>query len=379
MLYQRGRVWWFKFKVAGRTYRETTRTTSKTLAASVERKRRREVEEGVNGLKKPRPPVLFRVAVNEWLAAKKTHWAAKTYINEKTNIGHLLPVFGNLLLTDITADDIAAHQRGRLNEGAAPKTINLEIGTVRALLRKHRLWAELQPDVSMLPVRDLVGQAVSATEEERLLKACGNSRSRSLLPAVTLALNTGMRYSEIRHLRWRQIDLVPRRLQVGASKTEAGTGRSIPLNERATAMMQFWAGHFPDRQPEHFVFPSERYGAGGNGFQPTVYDTDPSQPIKSWKESWESAKRAAQVRCRFHDLRHTCVTRMLERGVPLAVVASVLGWSTATTVRMARRYGHIGQVAQRQAVEVLDHPAPGSEGAQKEAQSEPLLKSRTVN
>jgi len=40
--------------------------------------------------------------------------------------------------------------------------------------------------------------------------------------------------------------------------------------------------------------------------------------------------------------------------VPLSVVASILGWSPATTARMAKRYGHIGNVAQRQAVDILD-------------------------
>jgi hypothetical protein len=45
---------------------------------------------------------------------------------------------------------------------------------------------------------------------------------------------------------------------------------------------------------------------------------------------------------------------MLEGGAPLSVVAAILGWSAATTVRMAKRYGHIGQVAQRQAVALLD-------------------------
>src|SRR5438132_7237461 len=47
-----------------------------------------------------------------------------------------------------------------------------------------------------------------------------------------------------------------------------------------------------------------------------AFDTDPTRPIKSWKEGWKSAKLAADVRCRFHDLRHTCCTRMLEGGVP---------------------------------------------------------------
>jgi integrase len=131
----------------------------------------------------------------------------------------------------------------------------------------------------------------------------------------------------------------------------------IPLNDRATKVLQFWADQFPNRQPEHFVFPSERYGAGGNKFEPTVHTIDPTKAIGSCKEAWESVKEETGVTIRFHDLRHT-VTRMLEGGVPLSVVASILGWSPATTARMAKRYGHIGQVALRQAVEVLDTKPP---------------------
>ena len=44
--------------------------------------------------------------------------------------------------------------------------------------------------------------------------------------------------------------------------------------------------------------------------------------------------------CRFHDLRHTAVSRMLNTGVPIAKVAKIVGWNTATMVRMAARYGH---------------------------------------
>ena len=129
----------------------------------------------------------------------------------------------------------------------------------------------------------------------------------------------------------------------------------IPLNNRATAVVTFWAEQFPTREPDHFVFPTERYGAGGNGFNRTIYATDPSRPMTSWKQAWETAKKGASVTCRFHDLRHCCVTRLLEGGAPLAVVATIMGWSAATTVRMVKRYGHIGQVAQRQAVEILDN------------------------
>ena len=82
------------------------------------------------------------------------------------------------------------------------------------------------------------------------------------------------------------------------------------------------------------------------------------------KEAWESAKIRAGVSCRFHDLRHTGCTRMLEGGVPFSVVATIMGWSPSTTVRMTRRYGHIGQTAQRQAVNTLNQAVFQVDGAQ---------------
>jgi hypothetical protein len=51
------------------------------------------------------------------------------------------------------------------------------------------------------------------------------------------------------------------------------------------------------------------------------------------------------------------VTRLLERGAAFATVATVMGWSAATAMRMAKRYGHIGKSAQRDALALLD-PAP---------------------
>ena len=355
MLYRRGKVYWYKFRFAGRLFQESTHTTSKTLAVVAERQRRRELEEGLVGLRRRKSPQVLSVVASDWLDLKKPTLAPRSHLIERTNLGHLLPWLGNLLVTDIGADDIARYQQHRLRAGAAPKTINLEIGTLRAILRRQRLWANIQPDVRFLPVRDTVGRSLTPDEEKRLLTACSESRSRSLLPAVTLALQTALRYSELRLLRWRQVDLARRYLTVGESKTDTGRGRVIPLNDRATTTLSFWADQFPDRQPDHCVFPTERYGAGGDRFLPRIYSTDPARPINSWKQAWETAKKRAGVTCRFHDLRHCCVTRMLEGGAPLAVVASILGWSSATTVRMAKRYGHIGHVAQRQAVDILEN------------------------
>jgi integrase len=374
MLYRRGCKWWFKFRFAGHLFREPAKTTSKTIARNAERKRRQQLEEGYHGLTKRQPPQTLKAAAAAWLEMKQPTVSRKTHLIEKTNLAKLLPVLGQKLLSDITPDDISHYQQQRVRAKAAPKTVNLEVGTIRAILRRHRIWGNLQPDVRMLRTNEEVGKALSIENEKQLLDACADSRSRSLLPAVLLALNTGLRYSELRLLHWEQLDLTRRTVRVGMSKTEAGTGRVVPLNDKATKVLKFWAEQFPDRKPAHFAFPSERYGAGGDDFEPTVFDVDPEAPIGSWKEAWESVKRKAGVEVRFHDLRHTCVTRMLEGGVPLSVVASILGWSPATTARMAKRYGHIGQMAMRQAVAVLEKAArPG----RRERKSEKRATKRT--
>jgi len=368
-LYKRGDVWWYKFRFAGQAIRESSKSESKTVAKEAERSRRRELEGSFNRISRPRTAQLFSAAAETWLRAKVAHPSPRSVIIERANLKHITPYFGKLLLCDIAADDIGHYQASRLEQGAAPKTVNLEVGTLRAILRKNRLWASIQPDVRMLRAREDVGRAISRDEEAALLEACRASRSRSLYPAVLIALNTCMRYSELRLLRWAQVDLHACTLTVGHSKTESGTGRLLPLNDRAVTIIGFWASLFPGHEPSHFVFPAERYGASGDGLA-VVYDCDPTKAIGRWKEAWESAKSRAGVSCRFHDLRHTGCTRMLEAGVPFSVVATIMGWSPSTTVRMARRYGHIGQTAQRQAVNVLNQAGIQDDGAQNWAQSQ---------
>jgi integrase len=351
------------FHFNGQRIRESTGTRSKTLAQKIKDKRRRELEEGTAGIRKRLQPQLLSVAAVEWLEMKKSSLAPKTVAIERTNFGHLLPELGRRLVVDIDARDIARYQQKRLPEGASPKTVNLEIGTLRAILRRHGIWARLQQDVRMLPTREDVGRAITGEEERALLEGCAKSRSRSLLPFVTLAIETGARFGVIRILQWENIDFSNRCLQFGKDKTPSGTGRTIPLNPRAMATLSFWASHFPERQPGHYVFPTERYGAAGDKFEPKAYETDPTKPIGSIKEAWEQAKKRAAstekrkllepLRCRFHDLRHTAVSRMLEAGVTIAKVAKIVGWSPATMVRMAARYGHFTLEELRSAVETI--------------------------
>lgn len=367
------KVWWYDFIFGGQRVRESAKTRSKTLAREAERARRREMEQNYNGIKRRERAKLFSVAADEWMALKSLTLAPSSQRIERDNLKHLRPFFDKRLITDIEAKDVSQYQHARLQEGASPKTINLEVGTLRGILRRHRIWAEIQPDVRMLTSADNFGHALTPDEETALLAACRMSRCRCLYVAVRLALNTGMRYSEIRLLRWRQVDFAGKMLTVGKSKSPTGTGRPIPLNNRILIVLKIWAVRFADREPEHFLFPSERYGGTGKeetfGFSQgaTVYGTDPTRPIGDWKEAWEKAKKRAgtilsgraeqedceALKCRFHDLRHTAVTRLLEAGISYPVVASMMGWSAATAIRMAKRYGHIGNKALRDAANVL--------------------------
>jgi integrase len=383
MIYKRGGTYWYKIKFGGVEIRESTGLTNKETARDAQDKRRLDLREGRAGIVRPERIPLFSVATDAWLKAKTDEWAPRTAIIEKTNLAHLKSTFGNCLLSDISPADVGKYRAKRLREEAAPKTISLELGTLRAVLLYYDLdtkWRAIRKKVKLQKARKL-GRMITMAEEAALMQQCRASRSRSLPVAVTLALQTCMRYSEIRLLQWRQVDFGRRVITVGESKTDAGTGRPIPMTSAANEILQFWAANFPKRKPNHFVFASESYGGNGTdetfGFTGSkVYGTDPTQPIGSWKEAWEAAKERAGVECRFHDLRHTGCTRLLEAGVSHPVVAEIMGWSTSTAIRMIKEvYGHIGLGAKIRAMEQLEQFAvlPGktpSEGAQKGAQSE---------
>ena len=259
-----------------------------------------------------RKPLLFTVAAKEWLA-ENAHWSDSTREINTMKMQHLKPAFGKLLLTDISASDIAHFQRGRQKAGASGREINMETAVLRMILRKHRLWHLLEPDFRPMRENEEIGRALTDDEVVRLLAASKRSRSRSLYPALVLLLNSG-RVSELRNMRWRQVDMIDRTVTVGHSKTVGGKGRLIPLNQEAFTVVAEWRAKFDNPQSDHLLFPSERYGFDGvDGHKAgkiVAYDIDPTRPIGSWKVAWTACREKAKVSCRLHDLRHTFVSRL---------------------------------------------------------------------
>src|SRR5271157_1434952 len=281
--------WVMDFQIHGQRIRESTGTRSKTLAKKIEDKRRRELEAGTAGIKTREQPRLLVVAAKEWQEAKKRKWSAGMQEIAANSIRHVLPVLGSRLLIEIEPRHIARYQEVRLGEGAANRTVNIEVAMLRQIMRKYGAWDRIRPDVVMLLERLECGRALTAEEERVLLYECGKSRSRLLLPFVVLALETGARYNTIRTLPWLNINFTDRYLKFGKDKTPSGTGRTVPLNSRALETLKFWAQQFPNRLPEHYVFPAEKIGAAGDLFDAKIYDTDPTKPIGEIKEAWEAA------------------------------------------------------------------------------------------
>jgi integrase len=351
--------------VHGQRVRESTGTKNKEEARDIELNRKHAIKHGAP-IRMRQKPKQFSVDAKSWLDIKSVSLAPNSVKIAEGCLVHLKTTFGRQLSCDIEADDVARYQKKRLESGAAPKSINLEIGTLRAILKKSGHWARIQPDVQMLKVNQDIGRAISAKEEAALLQACSTSRCRMLVPFVTLAIETGARYGVIRTLLWGNVDFANRCLKWGKDKTPAGTGRVVPLSPRAVTVLQFWATNFPNREPGHFVFGTESYGGAGDKLTAITFGSDPTEPVGSIKEAWEFAKvRAARILagkpdskekiaplpCRFHDLRHTAITRWINRGVPLQKVAKIVGWSTSQMVRMAAIYGHFTLDDLREAVE----------------------------
>src|SRR5664279_3766587 len=159
--------------------------------------------------------------------------------------------------------------------------------------------------------------------------------------------------------------------RVGDSKTEAGQGRTIPLNSDVLAALvehsKWFVRKFGATQPEWYAFP---FG------QPQP--TDPTRPMVTLKTSWARVKAAVGVTGRWHDNRHTLITDLAESGE--AGDETIRDMAGHVSKQMLKHYSHIRMEAKRRAVEslvpkkavaVAPEPEPGivqiAEGSAKES------------
>lgn len=382
-LYRRGKVWWFKFRFQGQQIRESAKTTSKTVAREAERARRRELEMAVNRIPKRQPMPLFSVGAKQWLATKSA-LSPKSIERFKHHVETLSAEFGGRLVCDIGPEDIAALQRKRSAEGKANRTINYEIGTLRQILKVRGLWGALSDRVKSLRERQDVGRSLSRDDEGELIGATSECRSPAMLPLFVLSIDTGLRASEVRSLRrrdltleWRDGVIAAGRLVVPKSKTDAGTGRVVPLTRRVCGVLTLWLSRFPDVGPDAYVFPHHKVGIGGNKREPRIWGVRLDEPMGEWKKTWERLRRAAKVDYRWHDLRHTFITRLAEN--PSVSEETIRALAGHVSRRMLERYSHIRTRAKEEAIRTLEQQEFEGVGPQALPPCEEMANSRLPN
>jgi len=100
----------------------------------------------------------------------------------------------------------------------------------------------------------------------------------------------------------------------------------------------------------HLDVLDEKYGLAGNDRKLCAYEIIPREPMHRWKVAWESARKAANLPCRFHDLRHTFVSRLAESQ---ASDSTVMAFAGHVSRAMMKRYSHIRMEGKRRAVDTL--------------------------
>jgi integrase len=297
----------------------------------------------------------FIDAVGEWNEAKRAGWSL-SYANIHTyNLKHLHLYFDSMFLGQITPLAIGKYQSRRKEEGASNRTINMEISTLRLILKFHKVWKALADEIQMLREDQDIGRALESDEAERLLQACLNSPQPALHPAVVIYCNTGLRNAELRCAKWSQVNFSKAEFQVGKAKTKGSEGRIIPLNREAMDAFLALRARWPNAKQHDFIFPSEKLVFRGRGSaklgEMTAYSPDFSKPLGSWKRAWKTALRKAGVNARIHDLRHHFLTEVGDAQTPEKTIKALAGHLSE---KMLDVYVHARKSAKRRAVEALE-------------------------
>ena len=242
------------------------------------------------------------------------------------------------------------YQTQRKETGVCGRTINLEVGLLRRVLKKFKGWARIADDVHMLREEAKPAQVLLPEEKAHLLGVLQTRPEwENAYCSATLALQTTMRGCELRGLLWGDVDLIEKKLTIRRESTKTNAGaRVIPLNRDAMAALvrlRQRASQHSEVQLGDFVFPACEDGK-----------INPAKPMKGWRTAWRSGTKAAGLKgLRFHDLRHQAITELAENGLSDQTVMSIAGH---VSTKMLNHYSHIRLESKRKAVEVLETLPP---------------------
>jgi integrase len=321
-LYKRDNTWWIDFTTpTGERVRCSSNTGNRKEAQQLHDRLRAESWRVQRLGEKPR--YTWDDAACKWLDETQHK---RTHHDDVLKLRWLARFLGGRQLAGITREDVVAVGARKRAEASAA-TANRYLALVRAILRRacdEWEWTERAPKVKLYReakrrVRWITPQQVHALLAEL------QEHQRDM---VLFALATGLRQGNVTGLRWAQVDLERRTAWVAAEDAKGGEDLHVSLSELALEVLRRQLGRHPER-----VF------------------TYRGRPI-SWANTrgWRAAlQRAGIADFRWHDLRHTWASWLVQHGTPLYDLQEMGGWKSA---EMVRRYAHLAppQMARHAAI-----------------------------
>jgi len=273
---------------------------------------------------------------NRWLEdVVKPNLRPRSYsvYEGKTRL-HILPDLGKLSLASLTPQHLQRLYAKKIAEGVAPKSVNnLHVVIHRALSYAVR-WGEVARNVAdaaeppRVPRREV--QPFSAEEIATLLAAIEGHRHQWLW---TTMLATGMRFGEAAALRWEDVDMDARLVNVRHTLGVRNRGPMFaePKTTKARRLVPLPQIAVDALTMQRAQLGLQRAAAGDRWNDLDVVFPSPSGRPLSQSHVLERFHRvlaeAGLHRRRMHDLRHTYATRLFALGQHPRAVQDLLGHS----------------------------------------------------
>jgi integrase len=324
-LFKRGNVWWSNVYADGVRHQFSTGTSNRRQAEGIEGKLKEEVNNQRFQIVKADPAMTFGELAASFIASGSVR------PHHLYHLKFLLPYFSDTVVVRLTkslADEFRKYRQAA-NELIKDATINRDLSALRHILYwgvdEQLLQVNPLARMRMARERRTRRQVLSVAEEQQLLGA-----AKDHIYAMTImAIDTGMRRGEITSQLWEDIDFSQKVLFVTHSKTPEGESREVPLTERL-----------------HDYLVANRKQKG-------LVITFRGQPVRIVKRTWKTALKNADLRpIRFHDLRHTFNTRLMEADVLQEIRMALMGHSSGSKVHSI--YTHIELPAKRKAIRLLE-------------------------
>lgn len=287
---------------------------------------------------------------------------------------HIIPALGTRKATDIRPADVERFYSSKLADGdLSPTTVY----RMHALLRAAFRHAVKQSTLSRNPIdattppkpANVEQKAMSDEQAELLLRAAEGHR---LYPLLAIALTTGMRAGELAGLRWDDIDIdagsmmvrVQRQYlrKVGIVERETKAYRGKRPVELSAAEATLLRAH-KARQAEERLRIGDMWRDHGLVFPSEVGTPLSTGNLRRW--FYATLEKAGLPHFRFHDLRHTAATLLLQADPRINVAQQRLGHRDPAIT--ARFYAHVLPGEQGKAAAVVASRLLGSGAVTPEA------------